>query len=135
MTYAQKIDNFYRRHNIGLKRIAAMADISQKRLAEILAGREPTKVEKHLIDVLDHFLSCSSHGFDFSSEIDYQHERLKHLHGELKRETSKLDPDQAQNIENIVKCIQTESAYLGAFQANSNQMETVEQAVREIRNG
>lgn len=133
MTYAQKIDNFYRRHNIGLKRIAAMADISQKRLTEILAGKEPTKTEKHLIDVLDHFLVCSSNGFDFSSEIDYQQERLTHLHGELKREIAKLDPDHANNIENIVKCIETESAYLGAFRANSNQMETVEQAVREIR--
>lgn len=134
MTYSQKIDQFYKRYHIGFKRLSAMCDIGQKRLTEIMSGQPPTKAEKHLLDVVEHFLKCSSHGFDFTDEINYQKERIKTIEKQVEGVIVKLDVSAADQIRALVKSIEAESAYLGVFLANSNQVEAVEEAVREVRN-
>lgn len=134
MNYSEKLQKISERYPHGWKHISAMCGVTTKRLVEIVAGANASKSEQHKIDVLEKFLSFSDRGFDFTSEIDYQRKQVANLRNAVHSKLVRLGWIGSDDLDSFLDCISAESQYLGLLLANSNQDETVYEAVRKARN-
>lgn len=134
MNYSEKLQKISERYPHGWKHISAMCGIATKRLIEIVSGSQASKTEKHRIDVLEKFLSFSDRGFDFTAEIEYQRKQVENLRHAVQTKLVRLGWIGSDDLDGFIDCISAESQYLGLLLANSNQDETVYEAVRKARN-